>query len=105
VVHEKRHTNFSLVDIVAKPFKERIVVVEAGEHLVDGAEDIREEWLSKISAVGVTAGASAPESLVQGVIERLRQAGGVSTEEVSGIPETMEFALPRDLRLTLKSSS
>jgi len=74
-------------------------------YLVDGAEDIQAEWFSEISAVGVTAGASAPESLVQGVIERLRQAGGVSTEEVSGIPETMEFVLPRDLRLTLKSSS
>ncbi len=46
--------------------------------LIDGADDIREEWLSGISAVGVTAGASAPESLVQGVIYRLRQAGGIN---------------------------
>jgi 4-hydroxy-3-methylbut-2-enyl diphosphate reductase len=74
-------------------------------YLVDGAEDIRDEWLSGISAVGVTAGASAPESLVQGVIERLRQAGGETAEEQSGIPETMEFALPRALRLSLKNSS
>ena len=68
--------------------------------LVDGAGDIQDAWLTGISAVGVTAGASAPESLVQGVIERLREAGGISAEEVSGIPETIEFALPRALRNT-----
>jgi len=73
--------------------------------LVDGAEDIREEWLSGIPAVGVTAGASAPESLVQGVIERLRQSGGKTAEEVTGIPETIEFALPKGLRLKLQEGS
>ena len=71
--------------------------------LVDGAEDIQEVWLSGISAVGVTAGASAPESLVQGVIERLKKAGGTTAEEVSGIPETIEFALPRELRVKLEA--
>ncbi len=74
-------------------------------YLVDGAEDIREEWLSGISAVGVTAGASAPEGLVQGVIERLRQSGGETVEEVSGIPENIEFALPKELRITLTNRS
>jgi len=73
--------------------------------LVDGAEDIQEAWLTGISAVGVTAGASAPESLVQGVIEHLKASGGISAEEVSGIPETIEFALPRELRLRLENSS
>jgi len=73
-------------------------------YLVDGAEDIRQEWLSNVAAVGVTAGASAPESLVQEVIERLQQSGGRATKEVVGIPETIEFALPRELRLTLKES-
>ena len=71
--------------------------------LVDGAEDIREEWLADISAVGVTAGASAPESLVQGVIERLRDAGGETAEEITGIPETIEFALPKELRISLQN--
>jgi len=71
--------------------------------LVDGAEDIQEAWLSGISAVGVTAGASAPESLVQGVIERLRESGGIPAEEVCGIPETIEFALPRALRVRLEA--
>jgi 4-hydroxy-3-methylbut-2-enyl diphosphate reductase len=72
--------------------------------LVDGAEDVRKEWLSGISAVGVTAGASAPESLVQGVIDRLKQAGGVTAQEVTGKPETIEFALPKELRIKLKNS-
>ena len=74
-------------------------------YLVDGEEDIREEWLEDISAVGVTAGASAPESLVQGVIARLKASGGVSAEEVSGIPENIEFALPRELRISLQNRS
>jgi len=74
-------------------------------YLVDGAEDIQEDWFSGISAVGVTAGASAPESLVQGVIQRLKKAGGVFSEELSGIPETIEFALPKELRVTIKNSA
>jgi 4-hydroxy-3-methylbut-2-enyl diphosphate reductase len=72
--------------------------------LIDGAEDIRDEWLEGISAIGVTAGASAPESLVQGVIARLREAGGETAVEISGIPETMEFALPKALRVSVQNS-
>lgn len=72
-------------------------------YLVDGADDVRAEWLSGIRSVGVTAGASAPESLVQGVIERLRQSGGEYLEELSGKPETIEFALPKELRIALKN--
>ncbi|RPH96332.1 MAG: 4-hydroxy-3-methylbut-2-enyl diphosphate reductase [Lysobacterales bacterium] len=71
-------------------------------HLVDGAEDIREEWLRGVTAVGVTAGASAPESLVQGVIERLKAFGGRLVAELPGIPENIEFALPKELRIALQ---
>ena len=74
-------------------------------YLVDGAYDIREEWLAGIGAVGVTAGASAPESLVKGVIDRLRECGGETVEELAGIPETIEFALPRELRIAVRNSS
>jgi 4-hydroxy-3-methylbut-2-enyl diphosphate reductase len=74
-------------------------------YLVDGAEDIKDEWLEGISAVGVTAGASAPESLVQGVIERLKKSGGQTAEEMSGRPETIEFALPRELRISIENSA
>jgi 4-hydroxy-3-methylbut-2-enyl diphosphate reductase len=71
-------------------------------YLVDGADDIREEWLQSLRAVGVTAGASAPESLVQGVIERLKACYGGRLEELPGIPENIEFALPRELRIALR---
>ena len=72
-------------------------------YLIDGAEDIRKEWLNEIVAVGVTAGASAPESLVREVIQCLESMGGQRAEEVPGRRETMEFALPRELRVNLIS--
>jgi len=72
-------------------------------YLIDGAEDVRAEWLEGLQAVGVTAGASAPESLVRGVIERLRETGAGPARETDGIPEHMEFALPRELRLRLRA--
>jgi 4-hydroxy-3-methylbut-2-enyl diphosphate reductase len=71
-------------------------------YLIDGADDIRSEWLQDVDAVGVTAGASAPESLVQGVIDRLRQAGGRTVEEMEGDPENIEFALPKALRIAVR---
>jgi 4-hydroxy-3-methylbut-2-enyl diphosphate reductase len=74
-------------------------------YLVDGASDIRDEWLLGVDAVGVTAGASAPESLVQEVIESLRRKGGRDVREMSGMAEDMEFALPRELRIRLRNSA
>jgi len=68
-------------------------------YLVDGAEDIKAEWLENVGRVAVTAGASAPESLVTGVIERLRQEKPATVCEVEGVAENMEFALPRELRI------
>ncbi|MGD8345985.1 MAG: 4-hydroxy-3-methylbut-2-enyl diphosphate reductase [Lysobacterales bacterium] len=73
-------------------------------YLVDGAQDVREEWLRGVSSVGVTAGASAPESLVQGVIERLKQSGGETVAERSGRAENVEFALPKALRVSVQNS-
>jgi 4-hydroxy-3-methylbut-2-enyl diphosphate reductase len=67
-------------------------------HLIDGAEDIRPEWLEGRARVGVTAGASAPESLVREVVARLRAAGAASVRELEGEPENMVFALPKALR-------
>lgn len=67
-------------------------------HLIDGPEDMREEWFSASRAVGVTAGASAPELLVRRVIDRLREWGGDLAEEVSGRPEQVVFSLPKTLR-------
>ena len=68
-------------------------------YLIDGAEDIQPEWLLNVKHVGVTAGASAPESLVEGVIEQLRQQVSASVSEIDGVAENMEFALPRELRI------
>jgi len=73
-------------------------------YLVDGANDIRADWLQDVDAVGVTAGASAPESLVQGVVERLREAGGHTAEEMDGDPENIEFALPKALRISVRNN-
>jgi len=74
-------------------------------YLVDGAEDIDPAWLDGLARVGVTAGASAPESLVRGVIQRLRECGGETVNELSGIPETIEFALPKELRVSIRQDS
>lgn len=68
-------------------------------YLIDDAEDIQAEWLVNAARVGVTAGASAPESLVEGVIEQLRQRVSASVSEIEGVDEHMEFALPRELRI------
>ena len=67
-------------------------------YLIDTAEDMQREWLENISVVGVTAGASAPEVLVQEVISQLKQWGGVSTEENKGIEEKVVFSLPKELK-------
>jgi 4-hydroxy-3-methylbut-2-enyl diphosphate reductase len=68
-------------------------------YLIDGADDIEEAWFQGINAVGLTAGASAPESLVQEVSDTLEKLGSCAAEEISGRLETMEFALPRELRI------
>ncbi len=67
-------------------------------YLVDGPEELHREWVEGKQVVGVTAGASAPELLVQKVVARLREWGGQTAEEVAGREERVIFALPRDLR-------
>ena len=74
-------------------------------YLVDGPEDLEREWFDGIKTVGVTAGASAPEILVQGVIEQLRRWGGEVAEELEGRKEHVIFALPRALRSVVKQGS
>jgi 4-hydroxy-3-methylbut-2-enyl diphosphate reductase len=72
-------------------------------YLVDGAEDLRREWFDGAAVVGVTAGASAPEVLVQQVVVQLREWGGQIVEELSGRPESVVFGLPRALRDVAKA--
>jgi len=67
-------------------------------YLVDGPDDLQPEWFAGKTTVGVTAGASAPELLVQRVVARLREWGGQGAEEVVGRAENVVFGLPRELR-------
>jgi len=71
----------------------------AEAHLLDGAADINPDWLQGKSRIGVTAGASAPEVLVQEVIDGLRALGADAPIEVTGRPENVTFSLPRELRI------
>ena len=66
-------------------------------HLIDGPEDIQRDWLTGAARIGVTAGASAPEILVERVIAQLREWGAGQVEEQDGIREQVVFALPREL--------
>ncbi len=70
-------------------------------YLIDGADEIDPHWLHGRTRIGVTAGASAPDVLVRGVIARLQALGGSDVRELSGEPESMVFALPKALRLQL----
>ena len=65
--------------------------------LVDGADQIDAKWLKGDARVGVTAGASAPEVLVNGVVERLKGLGAGSIKTLDGVPENVNFALPKEL--------
>ena len=73
----------------------------AAAWLIDGADEIDPAWIAGRRRVGVTAGASAPDVLVQGVLDRLRELGAASVRELHGEPEDMVFALPKELRLRL----
>ncbi len=67
-------------------------------YLIDFDYEIKSEWLDQVTNVGVTAGASAPEVLVEGVIKRLQQEGFNTTETLNVVEEHMTFALPSELR-------
>jgi 4-hydroxy-3-methylbut-2-enyl diphosphate reductase len=67
-------------------------------YMVDGADDLRQEWFEGCATVGVTAGASAPEILVQQVVARLKEWGGEVPEEIKGREEHVVFSLPKVLR-------
>ena len=68
-------------------------------YLIDGAADIQNEWLNGVHSIGVTAGASAPEVLVQAVVSYLMMNGGSEIIEVSGAKESVNFPIPSELRV------
>ena len=67
-------------------------------YLIDGAEEVDAAWLAGRKVIGVTAGASAPEVLVQGVIEKLKELGATGAQESAGREERVAFVLPKDLQ-------
>lgn len=68
-------------------------------YLIDGAEDLQRGWFDGVRNIGITAGASAPEILVRGVIERLRGWGAQEVSELSGREENITFSMPKELRV------
>ncbi|MDE9493480.1 4-hydroxy-3-methylbut-2-enyl diphosphate reductase [Xenorhabdus bovienii] len=71
-------------------------------YLIDSADDIKSEWIKGVSAIGVTAGASAPDILVQQVIERLKAFGADTVTELHGREENIVFEVPKELRVEVK---
>ncbi|MEK9876300.1 MAG: 4-hydroxy-3-methylbut-2-enyl diphosphate reductase, partial [Betaproteobacteria bacterium] len=70
----------------------------ARAHLIDSADQIESGWLHEVMSLGVTSGASAPENLVQEVIQRLESMGGEFQGEIQVAEEKVEFSLPKALR-------
>ena len=68
-------------------------------YLTDCAEDIEPQWFEGKTSVGVTAGASAPEALVNQILDRIKELGGQSIEEVQGREENMFFEVPKELQI------
>ncbi|OOH89293.1 4-hydroxy-3-methylbut-2-enyl diphosphate reductase [Pasteurellaceae bacterium 15-036681] len=68
--------------------------------LIDGPQDIDPSWLEGVTTIGITAGASAPEVLVQSVVEHLKTLGVTEVNELAGIEENTVFEVPRELRIT-----
>jgi len=68
-------------------------------YLIDGAEDLQRGWFDQTARIGITAGASAPEVLVRGVIEQLKAWGATGAEELDGREENITFSMPKELRV------
>ncbi len=67
--------------------------------LIDDPNDIQQDWFNGVQTIGVTAGASAPEELVQSVIARMKEFGVTEVEELQGLEENMFFEVPKELRV------
>src|SRR3990167_5730915 len=67
-------------------------------YMIDNADELKRGWFEGKNVIGVTAGASAPEHLVKGLVNQLLEWGAESVEELAGQHETIEFALPKEMR-------
>ncbi len=70
----------------------------ADAYLVDHPDQVKQEWLTGVKVIGVTAGASAPEELVSQVVDRLKEWGGETPTELVGREENIVFSMPKELR-------
>ena len=70
----------------------------AASYLIDDHTGVREEWLEGVGTVGITSGASAPEVLVEGLVEWLRGRGAIEVEELGAVHEDVRFMLPKEVR-------
>jgi 4-hydroxy-3-methylbut-2-en-1-yl diphosphate reductase len=68
-------------------------------HMVDSADELQDAWFQGKTTIGLTAGASAPEILVNQVIKRIKELGAVSVRKMDGVQETMKFPLPKGLKI------
>jgi 4-hydroxy-3-methylbut-2-enyl diphosphate reductase len=76
----------------------------AASHLIDHAGEVQEEWLDGMRTVGITSGASAPEELVQSLVEFFRARGTADVQELEVVPEDTRFMLPKAIRQALASA-
>ena len=67
--------------------------------LLDDPSDIQADWFNDVKTIGITAGASAPEELVQSIISRLKEFGANTIEQLQGLEENMFFEVPKELRI------
>jgi 4-hydroxy-3-methylbut-2-enyl diphosphate reductase len=99
-------TDCDLVLVVGSPnssnsnrLRELAERMQSEAYLIDSAEDIQPEWIAGKHSIGVTAGASAPETLVQQVVTGLQALGAEAPLEMHGREENITFSMPRELRL------
>ena len=69
-------------------------------YLVDNPDELEKQWVGGVKTVGVTAGASAPDVLVQQVVDRLREWGCTAPSELEGTLENIVFSMPKELKIT-----
>jgi 4-hydroxy-3-methylbut-2-enyl diphosphate reductase len=77
----------------------------ARSHLIDNESQVREEWLEGAGVIGITSGASAPEELVQRLVQFFRARGTTDVRELEVVREDVRFMLPRTIRQALAGAS
>ena len=70
----------------------------AASHLIDNQAQVQEEWLEGVETVGITSGASAPEELVEALVELFRERGAEEVSELRTVHEDVRFMLPKEIR-------